>query len=274
MLQFLVCSDIHSYAENIRLAIRKTDQVDAILIAGDLEVEEDKVRAIVGSIPCFMVCGNNDYYLNTDYPQELLIDICENTGDTPVSSNSSNTSNSTNASNESNESNSANSSNASNESKGLWIGNVTALTYDSVPDTDSAKTSPGEGFLASILSRLFAPKADELPIGLSFPQHTFKRPSNIRHRILMTHGKEYNVPDVSLLARRAGIWDADLVIFGHTHQFLDTTFQRGKIRLINPGCLVGDPKATIRAYGNYEICSYSLLRILDNGGIEAEHLFL
>lgn len=251
MLQFLVCSDIHSYAENIRLAIRKTDQVDAILIAGDLEVEEDKVRAIVGSIPCYMVCGNNDYYLNTDYPQELLIDVSENTDSTSVSSNAS-----------------------SNASNSLSISNVTALNYDSVPDTDRAKTSPGEGFLSSILSRLFAPKADELPIGLSFPQHTFKRPSNIRHRILMTHGKEYNVPDVSLLARRAGIWDADLVIFGHTHQFLDTTFQRGKIRLINPGCLVGDPKASIRAYGNYEICSYSLLRILDNGGIEAEHLFL
>ena len=256
MLQFLVCSDIHSYAENIRLAIRKTDQVDAILIAGDLEVEEDIVRAIVGSIPCYMVCGNNDYYLNTDYPQELLIDISDNT-DTSSSSNAS----STNAS-------------KSNASNGLSVSNVTALTYDSVPDNDSAKTSPGEGFLSSILSRFFAPKADELPVGLSFPQHTFKRPSNIRHRILMTHGKEYNVPDVSLLARRAGIWDADLVIFGHTHQFRDTTFHRGKIRLINPGCLVGDPKASIRAYGNYEICSYSLLRILDNGGIEAEHLFL
>ena len=265
MLQFLVCSDIHSYADNIRLAIQKTDRVDAILIAGDLEIEEDKVRDIVGSIPCYMVCGNNDYYLNTDYPQELLIDICENTGDTSVSSNSSNTSE---------ESNASNLTNSSNESKGLSIGNVTALTYDSVPDTDSVQTSSREGFLSSILSRLFPPKTDGLPIGLSFPQHTFKRPSNIRHRILMTHGKEYNVPDVSLLARRAGIWDADLVIFGHTHQFWDTTFHRGKIRLINPGCLVGDPKATIRAYGNYEICSYSLLRILDNGGIEAEHLFL
>ena len=265
MLQFLVCSDNHSYAETIRLAIQKTDQVDAILIAGDLEVEEDKVRDIVGSIPCYMVCGNNDYYLNTDYPQELLIDVCENTGDAPVSSDASNSSNSSIASN---------SSNASNESNGLSIGNVTALTYDTVPDTDSVQAFSRAGFLSSILSRLFPPKTDELPVGLSFPQHTFKRPSNIRHRILMTHGKEYNVPDVSLLARRAGIWDADLVIFGHTHQFWDTTFHRGKIRLINPGCLVGDPKASIRAYGNYEICSYSLLRILDNGGIEAEHLFL
>ena len=259
MLQFLVCSDIHSYADNIRLAIQKTDRVDAILIAGDLEIEEDKVRDIVGSIPCYMVCGNNDYYLNTDYPQELLIDVCENTGDTPVSSNASN---------------SSNISNPSNESKGLSIGNVTALTYNAVPDTDSIQASSREGFLSSILSRLFPPKTDELPIGLSFPQHTFKRPSNIRHRILMTHGKEYNVPDISLLARRAGIWDADLVIFGHTHQFWDTTFHRGKVRLINPGCLVGDPKASIRAYGNYEICSYSLLRILDNGEIEAEHLYL
>ena len=79
---------------------------------------------------------------------------------------------------------------------------------------------------------------------------------------------------ISLLAMRAGIWDADLVIFGHTHQFWDTTFQRGKIRLINPGCLVGDPKASIRAYGNYEICSFSLLRIGDRGEIDVEHLYL
>lgn len=241
MLQFLVCSDIHSYADNIRLAVQKTDQVDAILIAGDLEIEEDRVRAVIGSIPCYMVCGNNDYYLNTDYPQELLIDVCQNTD---------------------------------NPSKGPVIGNVTVLTYDSVPDTDRGQAPLKEGFLSSILSVLFPSKKEELPRGLSFPQHTFKRPSNIKRRILMTHGKEYNVPDISLLARRAGIWDADLVIFGHTHQFWDTTFQRGKIRLLNPGCLVGDPKASIRAYGNYEICSYALLRIGDQGEIEAEHLYL
>ena len=90
----------------------------------------------------------------------------------------------------------------------------------------------------------------------------------------MTHGKEYNVPDISLLARRAGIWDADLVIFGHTHQFSDTRSQWGKIRLINPGCLVGDPKASIRTYGQYEICSFAMVRIGDHGEVNVEHFYL
>ena len=40
------------------------------------------------------------------------------------------------------------------------------------------------------------------------------------HRILMTHGKEYEVPDLSLLAARAALWDADIIIFGHTHKYL------------------------------------------------------
>jgi predicted phosphodiesterase len=240
MLQFLVCSDIHTYADNIRLAIRKTDRVDAVLIAGDLETEEDAVLTAVGSIPCYMVSGNNDYYLNTDYPEELLIDVI-----------------------------------GKNDPgrDGPAIGKVTELTYDSVPDTGSGQASRKESFLSSFL-KFFTPEKEELPKGLSYPQHTFRRPANITHRILMTHGKEYNVPDIALLARRAGIWDADLVIFGHTHQFQDTTFRRGQVRLINPGCLVGDPRASVRVFGNYEICSYALLRIGDRGEIDVEHIYL
>ena len=244
MLQLLVCSDIHTYADNLRLAIAKMEHVDAILIAGDLEAEKDTVLAAADSLPCYMVCGNNDYYLNTDYPEELLIDICINAGsprdDLPA---------------------------------GPVIGKVTELTYDSVPDTGSTDEGRNKT-LSRLLSIFFPPKKEELPPGLSFPPHSFRRPENVTHRILMTHGKEYNVPDISLLARRAGIWDADMVIFGHTHQFWDTRSQWGKIRLVNPGCLVGDPKASIRAYGNYEICSFSLLRIGDRGEIDVEHLYL
>ena len=245
MLQFLVCSDVHTYTDNIRLAIRKADHIDAVLIAGDLEAEKDLVLSAVGNIPCYMVCGNNDYSLNTDYPQELLIDITSNihTG-----------------------------SDAS--PGGPVIGKVTELGYDTVPGKDEGVESVRQNSFSSFFARLFGSRTADLPKGLSFPQHTFKRPADSIHRILMTHGKEYKVPDISLLAMRAGIWDADLVIFGHTHQFWDTTFQRGKIRLINPGCLVGDPKASIRAYGNYEICSFSLLRIGDRGEIDVEHLYL
>ena len=78
MLQILVCSDVHTYTNNIRLAIEKPDRVDAVLLAGDQEAELDEILAACGDIPCYAVSGNNDYYLNTDYPEELLIDISNN----------------------------------------------------------------------------------------------------------------------------------------------------------------------------------------------------
>lgn len=241
MLQLLVCSDIHTYADNIRLAIEKTDHVDAILIAGDLELEEDKILAAVGDLPCWIICGNNDYYLNTDYPEELLIDIKidpDCASGNPV------------------------------------IERVTELTYNSVPESDKGTASQPDWSPASLLSWLFPSKKTNAAKGPSVPLHIVKRPANIAHRILMTHGKEYQVPDITLLTRRAKIWNADIVIFGHTHKFWDTTSQRGKIRLINPGCLIGDPKDSVRSYGRYEICSYALLRIGDRGEIDVEHLYL
>ena len=241
MLQLLVCSDVHTYTDNIRLAIRKAEHVDAVLIAGDLEAEKDLVLSAVGNIPCYMVCGNNDYYLNSDYPEELLIDIH---ADSQASSD------------------------------GPVIGKVTELGYDTIPGTEEGVGSVRENGFSAFFPSLFRSRTADLPKGLSFPQHTFKRPADSIHRILMTHGKEYKVPDIALLAMRAGIWDADLVIFGHTHQFWDTSFQRGRVRLINPGCLVGDPKASIRAYGNYEICSFSLVRIGAHGEVDVEHLYL
>ena len=160
MLQLLVCSDIHTYADNLRLAIAKMEHVDAILIAGDLEAEKDTVLAAAGSLPCYMVCGNNDYYLNTDYPEELLIDICINAG-----------------------------SPRDGLTAGPVIGKVTELNYDSVPDTGGTDESRNKT-LTRLLSIFFPPKKEELPPGLSFPPHSFKRPENITHRILMTHGKE------------------------------------------------------------------------------------
>ena len=270
MLQFLVCSDIHTYADNLRLAILKANHIDAVLIAGDLELEKEAVLAATGTLPCYMVCGNNDYYLNTDYPQELLIDICRkadasSTGPADTAFRTSPTD--------------PTFPTGQTCQGGPVLGRVTELGYDSVPDAGIQQASHKEGILPAIRSffsshMTFASKKEKLPRGLDFPPHTFKRPPDIIHRILMTHGKEYNVPDINLLTRRAGIWDADLVVFGHTHQFWDTSSQRGKIRLINPGCLVGDPKASIRTYGNYEICSFALLRIGDHGEIDVEHLYL
>ena len=79
MLQLLVCSDVHTYINNIMLAARKLGHVDAILIAGDIEEERDRLLEALDGTPVLTICGNCDYYLNSDYPQELLIDISEHT---------------------------------------------------------------------------------------------------------------------------------------------------------------------------------------------------
>ena len=291
MLQILVCSDVHTYTNNIRLAIEKPDRVDAVLLAGDQEAELDEILAACGDIPCYAVSGNNDYYLNTDYPEELLIDISNNIsspGD-PLNSTPNNISSSVDPLNSTPENTTCpeqfpidNSEKAKITFSGPRIVKVTETGYNTVPEKDTATVSDPHSPLSALSSfffKLFNPSQQKngrqpLPGGLAFPVNTVKRPADISHRILMTHGKEYNVPDITLLTRRARILDADIVIFGHTHKFWYTTAHGGKIRLINPGCLVGDPRASVRVFGNYEICSFAVLRIGDNGEIHVEHLYL
>jgi hypothetical protein len=101
-----------------------------------------------------------------------------------------------------------------------------------------------------------------------------KRGDGISHRILITHGKEYDVPGTRLLIRRASLWGADLVLYGHTHQFADSTGAGGRIRLINPGCLVGDPHMSYGISSRYEICSFAVLRIGTDREISVRHLHL
>ena len=291
MLQILVCSDVHTYTNNIRLAIEKPDRVDAVLLAGDQEAELDEILAACGDIPCYAVSGNNDYYLNTDYPEELLIDISNNINRSGEALNSTpnNISSSGEVLNSTPENTTCpeqfpidNSEKAKITFSGPRIVKVTETGYNTVPEKDTATVSDPHSPLSALSSfffRLFNPSQQKngrqpLPGGLAFPVNTVKRPADISHRILMTHGKEYNVPDITLLTRRARILDADIVIFGHTHKFWYTTAHGGKIRLINPGCLVGDPRASVRVFGNYEICSFAVLRIGDNGEIHVEHLYL
>ena len=291
MLQILVCSDVHTYTNNIRLAIEKLDRVDAVLLAGDQEAELDEILAACGDIPCYAVSGNNDYYLNTDYPEELLIDISNNISSPGEALNSTpnNISSSVDPLNSTPENTTCpeqfpidNSEKAKITFSGPRIVKVTETGYNTVPEKDTATVSDPHSPLSALSSfffKLFNPSQQKngrqpLPGGLAFPVNTVKRPADISHRILMTHGKEYNVPDITLLTRRARILDADIVIFGHTHKFWYTTAHGGKIRLINPGCLVGDPRASVRVFGNYEICSFAVLRIGDNGEIHVEHLYL
>ena len=291
MLQILVCSDVHTYTNNIRLAIEKPDRVDAVLLAGDQEAELDEILAACGDIPCYAVSGNNDYYLNTDYPEELLIDISNNINRSgeALNSTSNNISSPGEALNSTPENTTCpeqfpidNSEKAKITFSGPRIVKVTETGYNTVPEKDTATVSDPHSPLSALSSfffKLFNPSQQKnsrqpLPGGLAFPVNTVKRPADISHRILMTHGEEYNVPDITLLTRRARILDADIVIFGHTHKFWYTTAHGGKIRLINPGCLVGDPRASVRVFANYEICSFAVLRIGDNGEIHVEHLYL
>ena len=96
------------------------------------------------------------------------------------------------------------------------------------------------------------------------------------HRILMTHGKEYNVPETGLLLRRADQWDADIVIFGHTHKFTDIPCRKGrkKVYFIKPGCLFGDPKNPSSVLASSEICSFAVLQIGPEGEINVQKLTL
>ena len=260
MLQILVFSDVHTFTDNIRLAIDRIDRVDAILIAGDLEAEENLLKAAAGDIPCYAVCGNCDYYLTTDYPEELLIDIADHPGKS---------SGSTAAPTGSSEPSDAIPGDGQPQITKIIpevrrypaIGKVTALHCQDLP-----------GKISSLppLVRKYAPKAALR--GLTEQ----KKPSHISHRILMTHGNEYGVPDLDRLARRAALYDADIVIFGHTHRSFYTEERHGStlLRFLNPGCLAGNPNDTVRSYGSFDICTYSLLRFGLEGEVSVQQLHL
>ena len=249
MLQLLICSDVHTFTDNIRLAVKKTGQVDAVLISGDVEAEKDDLLKAAGSIPLYVVCGNCDYYLNSDYPEELLIDI------------------------------------SAEQSAGPVIDKSTELHYSAIPSPSMTDhILPDPSLPNSALSGAFSPFLSLIKkslSSLSIAKNTVKiikekRPDHILHRILMTHGKEYNVPETALLSRRADLWNADIVIFGHTHRFTEITCRKGrkKIYFINPGCLFGDPKNPASALANCEICSFALLQIGPEGEISVQKMTL
>lgn len=246
MLKLLICSDVHTFTDNIRLALKKVRRADAILIAGDVEAEKDGILAAAGNVPLYIVCGNCDYYLNTDYPEELLFDIClkqpalysqdhmeqEDLDPLPPDQNS---------------------------PAGPVIGRVTELRYSTLPEKAFS--------LHPLIKK-------SLPAFLTGKLIREKRPAGVLHRILMTHGKEYHVPDTDLLSRRAELWDADIVIFGHTHRFAETTRKQGRRHFINPGCLIGDPKDPPTVLAGCEICCFALLEIGPEGEIHVQKLTL
>ena len=250
MLQLLLCSDVHTFTDNIRLAVEKAGHVDAVLISGDVEAERDDLQKAAGSVPLYIVCGNCDYYLNTDYPEELLIDI------------------------------------SAEQSGGPVIDKNTELHYSDQPepaltDSDPADSALPEsafaGTVSPFLSFIKKSLSSLSTLNLSTSKNVKeKRPDHILHRILMTHGKEYNVPETGLLLKRADLWDADIVIFGHTHRFTEITCKKGrkKIHFINPGCLVGNPKDSSVVLASCEICCFAVLQIGPEGEVNVQRLTL
>lgn len=240
MLHLLLCSDVHTYTDNIRLAIAKMPRVDAVLIAGDLETDLKHLAAAVGSTPCHAVCGNWDNYTKMEYPQELLLDIEApfSSADIQASDDGTFTQGPDGAS---------------------FPFHVRELSYDSVPGRYAA--------LPEMIRKL-------MPASLAGKIVREKRKASVSHRILMTHGKEYGVPDLRLLSRRAEVWNADLVIFGHTHLFADISLPGQHCRLINPGCLLGDPRKAGTRLGEFMLCSFAMLTVGARGEIDVQQMHL
>ena len=73
MRRYLVCSDIHGFLENFIEALEREQDVDAIFVAGDIEMKTHELRQAAGDLPCYIVRGNCDYYLSRELPDELVI---------------------------------------------------------------------------------------------------------------------------------------------------------------------------------------------------------
>lgn len=193
MLRFLVCSDIHTYMENIPLALKQTPDVQAVIIAGDLEADGQAVRDACGSLPVYLVSGNHDPYLEQEHaPRELLIDI------------------------------------AADE---------------------------------SIQTEEIRP--------LHRPLFHKRRPPEGAHRILLTHGNLYDVPALSKLASRAVIFGADMVIFGHTHEWTFERDERRHVLFLNPGSMMGEAGK----YRDIGCGSFAVMSV-DGDEVRAEHYLL
>ena len=73
MHRYLVCSDIHGFLETFTEAVRRERDVYAVIVAGDIEMKAGELRRAAGDLPCYIVRGNNDYYLSRELPDELVI---------------------------------------------------------------------------------------------------------------------------------------------------------------------------------------------------------
>ena len=93
--------------------------------------------------------------------------------------------------------------------------------------------------------------------GMQFPYKRIVEINN--HRILLMHGDGYTY-SISGLTNKAKIEKCDVIMFGHTHEFLDEEYKG--VRLINPGSC---------SHNRYEKNpSYAIVNIDENGTIIVE----
>ena len=71
-MKILVVSDTHGYTDKFDVVLEKEQPVDMLIHCGDVERDEDYIRAAAGCPVC-MVAGNNDFY--TDLPGQAVIDL-------------------------------------------------------------------------------------------------------------------------------------------------------------------------------------------------------
>ncbi len=78
------------------------------------------------------------------------------------------------------------------------------------------------------------------------------------HRILVTHGHLYGVPRIGRIRAKAKQLKCDMIIFGHTHQYLERMIDG--IMFLNPGSLKGRPE--------WKTQTYMLIDFNDDGSID------
>ena len=71
-MKILVVSDTHGYTDKFDVVLEKEQPVDMLIHCGDVERDEDYIRAAAGCPVC-MVAGNNDW--GSDLQQEIVTEI-------------------------------------------------------------------------------------------------------------------------------------------------------------------------------------------------------
>ena len=97
--------------------------------------------------------------------------------------------------------------------------------------------------------------------GMNFPRKRIIEISN--HKILLIHGSGYTY-SLSALSKKAIDEKCDVIMFGHTHEFLDDEYLG--IRLINPGSCWNNR--------DYSRPCYAIVNIDDFGKIDVERINL